>query len=75
MVCITLCNVELIANAVRVAVNIFNLCHLRYTGSPRPTSLTAANPHVSAPDILYSVVFLMLYGFFLKGRIIYAVAF
>lgn len=75
MVCITHCNIELIANAILVAVNIFNLCHRRYTGSPRPTLLTAANPHISAPDILYSTVFLMLYGFFLKGRIIYASAF
>lgn len=68
MVCITHCNIELIANAIWVAVNIFNLCCSRYTGSPRPTLLTAANPHISAPDILYSVVFLMLYGFFLKKR-------
>lgn len=68
MVCITHCNIELIANAIWVGVNIFNLCCSRYTGSPRPTLLTAANPHVSAPDILYSVVFLMLYGFFLKRK-------
>ena len=64
MVCITHCHIELIANAIWVAVNIFNLCHARYTGSPRPTLPTAANPHISASDILYSVVFLMLYGYF-----------
>lgn len=68
MVCITHCNIELIANAIWVGVNIFNLCCSRYTESPQPSLLTAANPHISAPDILYSLVFLMLYGFFLKRK-------